>query len=166
MNKFSKFIVSISLGAALFFTTLAGTTGCATKQVVTPATATASATTNTVVNQANLAIDTLVIQNVVSLGLPILIQKDPSVLPELKDASLALNLVLNGATTNTLNQVLAALGKSSNTNLSMTIAPYITVVNSEQQALLTKYGAGVAGQITLAIATAFNNGLTTALVGH
>ena len=166
MNKFTKILTSISLGTALFFATLGGMTGCATKTVVTPATATAPATTNTVVNAANLAIDALVVQNVAAIGLPILIQKDPSVLPELKDASLALNLVLNGATTNTLNQVLAALGKSANTNLAATVAPYIVVVNSEQQALLTKYGSGVAGQITLALATAFNNGLTTALVGH
>ena len=146
MNKFTKILTSISLGTALFFATLGGMTGCATKTVVTPATATAPATTNTVVNAANLAIDALVVQNVAAIGLPI--------------------LVLNGATTNTLNQVLAALGKSANTNLAATVAPYIVVVNSEQQALLTKYGSGVAGQITLAIATAFNNGLTIALVGH
>lgn len=85
-------------------------------------------------------------------------------MPTLKNVSLALSGVLNGASTNSAAQLLAVIGQN-NPVIAANIGPVVTQASDLEQKLLKKYGSGVAGQIAVAIVTAFNNGLTAGLAG-
>jgi hypothetical protein len=143
--------------------------GCMTSKVTTvthPTGGTGTVTnTVTVVNTNNLILDASVIQAAVATGVSVAIQKDPSTIPAFKDAQMALDGVLNGSNTNTTAQVLALLGNDSNPTIASEVTPLISVASSLEQQLLAKYGSGVAGQISLAIAKAVDAGLIVALQG-
>lgn len=144
--------------------TLVSFTGCLTsKQVTTNPNGTS--TTNTVVNQANLLLDTSVLQGATAIATSVAIQKDPSVIPALKDTQVALNGILNGSNSNTTTQVLGLLGTNSNPVLAAEITPLIGTVSGLEQTLLAKYGTNVAGQISIAIAKAVDGGLVVGLNG-
>jgi hypothetical protein len=159
MTKFSKIL---STSCALVATSLIFV-GCLTSKTTTTNPTTGTVTTNTVVNQANLLLDTSILQGATSIAVSVAVQKDPSVVPALQNVQVALTGILNGANTNTTSQVLAVLGKSSNPTLVTEITPLINTVSGLEQSLLAKYGTNVSGTITLAIAKAVDAGLIASL---
>jgi hypothetical protein len=142
---------------------IAGITGCVTSKQVTTNPTTGVTTTNTVVNTAQLNIDCAVLQTSFAIGTSVAVQKDPSVVPILTDVTLALNGVLHGASTNSASQVLTLLGKNSNSTIAANITPIINSLSSFEQNLLNKYGTNVAGQISIAVTTAVDQGILAGL---
>jgi hypothetical protein len=143
---------AISLAVVLGFT-LCGiwlTNGCATTKtpVVTPRSTNAAGivtgpTTNQVVsvNQAVFSGECLAISTAVGLGLPIVVQYDPSIKPDLHIAYVSLSGILNGASPNSASQIIAALGKSAtNAATSAAISNLTTVLSAWEQSELKKYG--------------------------
>jgi hypothetical protein len=150
------------------------TAGCLTSRTttVTPGTVNADGTTNAAVtntvvtvNEANLAIDCSILTTTTSLAVSLAAQDDPKVVPALKQAQIALDGVLNGANPNTTTQILNALGGKLNPTAAGNITGIVSSASSLEQNLLKKYGASVAGEITLAIARAIDDGLTQGLAG-
>jgi hypothetical protein len=141
---------------------------CATSTTITPASTNSAgvitpASTNTVINQAALDFDASALQGGATLALSYIIPKDPGIVPDLRIAQTSLSAILNGATTNTVSQVLTLLGQSSNATLSTNIAPLVAQGNAYEQSLIAKYGAANAGKVTLALAGALNNALVATL---
>ncbi len=149
-------------------------TGCmiGTKSTVTPGgTNTAGVyfgpitNTVTVVNEANLALDSAALEAVTSIAISTVVSKDPSVVEVLKNAHVALDGILNGSNPSTTGQVLAMLKAQNNPTLTSEINSLIGSANTLEQSLLAKYGSGVAGEITIALAKAINAGLSVGLAG-
>ena len=147
----------LSLAGAL---ALALVAGCMTTKTTSP-----NGAVTTTVNTNNLALDCAVIQSAAAIGTSVAVQKDPSVVPILQNAQVALGGVLNGANPSTTAQALQLIGASSNPTLGQEVAPLIGMVSALEQQLLAKYGQGVAGQISLAIAHALYSGITAGLAG-
>lgn len=123
--------------------------------------------TNTVttVNEANLALDSAALEAVASIAVSTVVSKDPSVIPVLKNAHTILDGILNGSNPQTTAQVLAMLKAQNNPTLTSEVNSLIGAANTLEQSLLAKYGQGVAGEITMALAKAINAGLATGLAG-
>jgi len=138
--------------------------GCLTSRTVT-SNPNGTFTTNVVVNQAQLTIDCAVIQVNTAIGVSIAVQKDPSIIPTLKDVSLTLTGILQGANTNSAAQILALVNEKNNPVIKDNIGMVVSQASNLEQQLLAKYGANAHGQIVIAIATAFNSGLTAGLAG-
>ena len=139
---------------------LALVAGCMTTKTTGP-----TGTVTTTVNTNNLALDCAVIQSAAAIGTSVAIQKDPSVVPILQTVQVALGGVLNGANASTTAQAIQLIGASSNPTLGQEVAPLIGMESALEQQLLAKYGQGVAGQISLAIAHALYSGITAGLAG-
>ena len=139
---------------------LALVAGCMTTKTTGP-----TGTVTTTVNTNNLALDCAVIQSAAAIGTSVAIQKDPSVVPILQTVQVALGGVLNGANASTTAQAIQLIGASSNPTLGQEVAPLIGMASALEQQLLAKYGQGVAGQISLAIAHALYSGITAGLAG-
>jgi hypothetical protein len=153
---------SLLLAAGLLLTSL---TGCLTSKNVTT-NPDGTLTTNTVVNTGQLTIDCAVVQLNTAIGVSFAVQKDPAIIPTLKDVSAALDGILHGATTNSANQILALVDKGNkNPVISANIGPVVQQASDLEQQLVKKYGATASGQIVIAVATAFNAGLTAGLAG-
>lgn len=172
--QFKKHLPQIAMAVFLIgcLTLLLIPQGCMTSStpVVTSSTNSAGLVTlmtNTVttVNQANLALDSAILQGAVTVYLSVAVNKDPSIVPALKDAQLGLTGVLNGANTNSVSQILTALKQSSNPTLAAAMAPIVNDISVYEQAMLAKYGTTVSGQISIAFAQAVNGGLAVVLVG-
>lgn len=173
-----KKIVPLLIFAILALGALALVPGCMTSKIttVTPGGTNdqgvafaPSTNTVTIVNTNNLQLDASIIKRgtaailVGVLKIPA-VQKDTAVIPALKDAQTALNGILDGSNSQTTQQVLDTLGQSSNQALASQIGPLIDFASAGEQALIAKYGSGpVAGQISVAVARAVRDGLTTAL---
>ncbi|MDE2101119.1 MAG: hypothetical protein KGL39_27980 [Patescibacteria group bacterium] len=146
-----------------------GLAGCMTSKV-TSVTANGSGgfSTNvvTVVNTNNLILDSAAFQGATAIAASIAIEKDPGVVPALKQAQIALDGVLNGASTNTVQDVLTSLKIQNNPVLNQQVSSLLAAASSLEQQLLAKYGVSVAGQITLSLAKAADAGLMLALQGH
>ncbi|HEV2350837.1 MAG TPA: hypothetical protein VG028_13430 [Terriglobia bacterium] len=165
-------LLSVLLGASL----LAGLSGCMTRKVTSTnvtGDAVTGFTTNTVtitqVNTNNLILDSAVFQGAVAIGVTAAISathQDPGVISALKNAQTALDGVLNGSNPETTAQVLTMLKANGNPALVQEINSLIASASALEQDLLVKYGAGVAGQITTALARAADAGLVVALEGH
>ena len=149
-------------------------TGCLTGKVstITPASTNSlgiitGPVTNTVtiVNTNNLLLETAVLQSATAIGVGVAVQKDPSIVQALTDAQIALDGILNGASTNTPAQVAALLGNNSNPTIQGEIMPLITMASVLEQQLLAKYGTTVGGQISMAILRALDRGLAAGLIG-
>ncbi|MEN6533327.1 MAG: hypothetical protein ABFD89_06665 [Bryobacteraceae bacterium] len=138
--------------------------GCMTSKTTT---VTPGGVTNTVVtvNQANLALDCGVIQGITAGAVSVIVAKEPSSVPILKDAALSLDAALNGANTNTTAKVLTLLGENNNPVLAAEVTSLLGTVSSLEQQLLVKYGQKVGGQITLAITRAIYGGIEIGLAG-
>ncbi len=148
---------------------------CVTSKVISPATpastnahgvviAAAAATTNIVVNQANLAVDCLVLQVSTAMAVSLAAEKEPAAVPALQVTSQVLSAIASGAnTTNTSAQIIALLGGTSSAPEFAAVAALVAESNSLRTALLAKYGSTVAVQIGTAIdsalATGFSDGL-------
>ena len=168
-KKIAVSLILIAVSSTFIFS------GCVTdkKTVVTPATTNAlgvvtGPVTNTVttVNTNNLLLDASVLQGATAVAVSVVAQKDPSAVPALRDASVALNGILNGANPQTTGQVLGLLGSNSNATLAAEIGPLIGTVSALEQTLLNKYGSGVSGQITLALTKAVAAGFVAGLAGQ
>jgi len=154
---------------------LAAMAGCVTdsKQVVTPASTNAQGVvtgpeTNTVVtvNTNNLALDCAGVQ-IIAMGATMAVTiQDPSAEPELRIAQVSLTSALEGANPDTTALVIASLGQSTNVVMQAQMGKILGSVSSLNQTLLAKYGPTVAGQITLALATAACDGMTAGLAGQ
>ena len=155
----SIFVGSILVGCMTSKSTVATPASTNSVGVVTPGTT----TTVTTVNTNNLTIDAAVIQGVVATAVSVAVQKDPSVIPALQIAQASLGGVLNGSDASTPGQIMALLGKNGNATIQAEITPLVSVVSGLEQQLLAKYGQGVAGQITLAIAKSVYAGLSVGL---
>jgi len=160
-----KILASSILGAAL----LAGfalltllDAGCVTRSVTTVSPA---GVTNTVtlVDTNALALDAAVLEGATAISVNLIVQKDPAVVPALKDAQLALNGVLNGSNAQTTQQVLNLLKAGNNPAVASEVTSLVGVVSSLEQKLLGNYGAEAAGQITIALARAALGGIITGL---
>jgi hypothetical protein len=153
---------------SLALASLALCAGCLTSKQTSVTQGASGPVTNTVtvVNQANLLLDSSVLQGATAIAVSVAVQKDPSVVPALKDAQTALTGILNGASTNSASQILSTLGQSSNPALAAEITPLVGTVSGLEQSLLAKYGTNVTGQITIALAKAVNAGFATGLAGH
>jgi hypothetical protein len=156
--------------AAILSTTviLAGCfSGCMTSKVQTvTATPTGFATnTTTVVNEANLAIDTAVLQSLTSIAVTEVLRRDHSLstIKIILSTETALNGVLSGANDSNTGQLLTILGSNGSDALSTEIKPLIIMASSIEQNLLAKYGATVAGKISNAIAKSVYAGMATSL---
>lgn len=146
-------------------------TGCTSTSTVTESTNSAGVVTSvtntiTTVNEAALLLDTSILQGATAIAVSTIVQKDPSAVPALKQAETALGEVLGGATTNSTQQILTALGQGSNATLTAEIAPLVGTISGLEQTLLQKYGATVSGEITIAIAKAVTSGFAVGLAGH
>ena len=124
-------------------------------------------TTNIVVtvNTNNLNTDCLVIQGMVAGGVSVAVSKDASIIPTLKTVQTSLGGVLNGSNTNSVNQIVAVLGKDSNPTIQAELGPLVSFASGLEQQLLNKYGQTVHGQIQIAIARACYAGLVLGMGG-
>ena len=138
--------------------------GCMTDthQVVTPQ------GTNTVVtvNTNNLILDCAGIQIIAMGATMAVVDQDNPAEPELRAAQLSLGAALKGADPNTVGQVMASLGQSTNPVMVAQMGKIAGGVSSMEQSLLAKYGPTVGGQIGLGIAQAVYDGMTSGLVGQ
>lgn len=141
--------------------TVTGTSTTNAAGVVTTIYATNTVTT---VNQANLDIDALGLQSIVSIAVTVTVQKDPGALQPIKDIQAALTGIINGANTNSVTQILAVAGQN-NAALQAEIAPLVTQASAFEQNLIVKYGTQVGGQISLAMAKAALAGIGVGLAG-
>lgn len=166
--KFSGLLHSLALCGAVL-----ALTGCLTsKKSTVKETQTTNASgvvsttfaTNSVitVNQAALDLEAGVLQGVTSLAVTITLQKDPAALEPIQDAQTALSGLINGATTNSISQIMEVAG-AKNATLQTELAPLVQQASELEQQLIGKYGATIAGEISLAQAKALNLGITAAL---
>jgi len=156
MKEYLKNALALVAFGALVGALLALPAGCMTSKTATGA---------TIVNTNNLALDCAIIQSAAAIGTSVAVQKDPTVVPILQNVQVALGGVLNGANATTTAQALQLIGASSNPTLGQEVAPLIGMASALEQQLLAKYGAGGAGQISLAIARALYSGITAGLAG-
>lgn len=152
--------LAITLAAAIGLIALSNT-GCMTSKVAGP-----NGTTVTVVNTNNLALDASVFQGAVAISVSLLAQKDPSVVPPLRSAHVALDGILNGANQMTTQEVLNMLKAAGNPALSAEVTSLVQTASALEQTLLMKYGAEVGGQIGLALVKAADAGIVIGLTGH
>lgn len=168
MNTEKTFVISVALLATAIVSLTQ--TGCVTTKTTTVTAGTNSAglatlTTNVVVtvNQANLALDCAGIQAATGLTVAEVLQKDPTARPVIVDVQTGLNGILNGATPATTAQAEALITKSNNAAVTAQLTPIINNMSSLEQSLIKKYGAGVGGQIAVAVTTAVLNGINAGL---
>jgi len=142
--------------------------GCMTRKVTTVTQTTTGFDTNVVteVNTNNLILESSALQAATAISVSIVVQKDPSVIPALKDAQTALDGVLNGSNPQTTQQVLETLKATGNPALTSEITSLMATASALEQNLLARYGAGVAGQISVALTRAANAGIIVGLAGH
>lgn len=159
-------IVILCLAPLLMFTS-----GCKTTSTVTPTTNTVTGvvtlTTNTVqvVDPVALSLAVAGSEGITAIAVTTVVKKDPGAIPVLKDAQTALTGVLTGASASSTSQVLATLGQSNDATLSAAMTPIIQQISVLEQGLIARFGAQAGGQITLAIASAVNAGITVGLAG-
>jgi hypothetical protein len=115
------------------------------------------------VNQANLALDCAGIQAATGIAVSLTLQKDPAAKPEIQNIQTALSGILNGAGTNSVNQIATLIGSSKNAAVVANLTPVVNSMSSLEQSMIAKYGAAVGGQFGLAIATAISNGINSGL---
>jgi LysM repeat protein len=156
----------IAVFAALI-AVVALTPGCLTskKQVVTGTTATGF-TPHTVVtvNQAVLDADCLVVKVVATQATQRLAAKGGGTVQTLRDIETALNGIISGANTGSAGQVIKLIGvKPNDTATADEVTQLVKDLSDYEQSLIQKYGATVAGQISLAIAKAVYAGMAAAL---
>ena len=157
-------VATISIAAAV--------AGCMTtkKQVVgTDSSGATFTNTVTVVNEGNLALDATGVQVATAIAVnTVLVQTkyDPQVLQALKNAKTALDGILTGVNSETSQQVVAMLKLQNNASLSSQVDTLLQAISAAEQNLLAKYGATVAGEITVAMVKAVDAGLTVGLNGH
>ena len=146
--------------------------GCVTsKTAMVTGDATTGFSTNIVVtvNTNNLALDCAGIQVVTAVGVNAALNashNDPGVINALKNAQVALGGILNGTNPQTTSQVVALLNAQGNPALTQQVTQLVQSLSAVEQNLLAKYGATVAGQISVAITQAVYSGLTVGLAGH
>lgn len=160
MKKLTAILLAVS---AIAFT------GCLTSktQTVTGTAATGFSTnTVTTVNEANLALDSAGLQSMTAISVSMLVNKNAGLVPPLKNAQVALDGILNGSNPQTTAQVLAMLKAQNNADMTTEITSLVTSVSQLEQDLLKKYGASVAGEITVALVRAVDRGLIVGLAGR
>lgn len=144
-------------------------TGCLlSKKTTVTGNAATGFTTNTVVvvNEANLALDSVILQGATSIAVAPLVSKYPNLVQPLRDAHVALDGIINGGNTNTSQQVIAMLKAQNNPALTEQINLLMQNVSKVEQDLLAKYGVTAAGEITISLARAIDAGLVIGLAGH
>jgi len=160
---------------AVFAVCLVALSGCMTDstQVVTPPSTNAQGVvvgpqTNTVVtvNTNNLILDCAGMQIIAMGATMAVVDQDKTAEPELRAAQLSLGAALKGANPNTVGQVMASLGQSTNAVMLAQMGKITQGVSAMEQQLLAKYGPTVGGQIGLGIAQAVYDGMTSGLVGQ
>lgn len=140
--------------------------GCLTSQetVLSPAGTNAQGTVSyatnvvTVVNTNALAVDCLAIQTATSLAVAAAEAEDPALAPALADARIALGGLLNGANSNSVPEILGAVG-TTNAAFASVVGPLVADASALEQTLKSKYGASISGQIVIAILQAVAQGL-------
>ena len=154
---------------------LVAMSGCMTEsaQVVTPPSTNAQGVvvgpqTNTVVtvNTNNLILDCAGIQIIAMGATMAVVDQDQTAEPEVRAAQVSLGAALKGANPNTVGQVMASLGQSTNAVMLVQMGKITQGVSAMEQQLLAKYGPTVGGQIGLGIAQAVYDGMTSGLVGQ
>lgn len=159
-----KLLFAVCLSAAFI-------TGCVLGKKTTVTTnPNGTFTTNTVVvvNEANLALDSAALQAATAIGVNavrIQTKNDPGVIQAMKDAKTALDGILMGASQQTTDQVLALLKANGNPALQQQVTSLVQTISALEQGLLQKYGATVAGEITLSILKSVDAGLAIGLAG-
>lgn len=126
---------------------------------VTPAGVTNTVTT---INQSVLLADEAVAEAAGTFGLSALVVAEPDSVPILEDIDLALAGILNGASSNDVATVIAAVP-----DRYAALAPQITqalgAVSALEQRLLAKYGQVNAVAISVAVATVLDTSIKAAL---
>ena len=168
MKKIRNSIAAICIIAAIALPVSWNVTGCATRKVVTPASTNSAGVvtapvTNVVVNQAVVALEAAGLQLAFTAGVPYVVKEVPSAAPILRDFNAVLQGMLNGATTNSVSQLLTATGQN-NPAMAAQIAPLVAQVSAWEQAELKKYGATTYGQIVIPEATAISEGIQAGLL--
>jgi hypothetical protein len=96
-------------------------------------------------------VETLAVDAAVSIGLPAIAQADPTTVPAIQDAYVALNGVVNGANTNSASQVLALIGlKAQNPAVSALVSNVVAKLSIWEQDEVGKLGTNQWGTIVLA----------------
>lgn len=147
---------------------IAALTGCLTSKTQTVTTnpnGTFSTNTVTTVNQANLALDSAGLQSLTSISVSLLVNKDPGLVAPLRDAQTALDGILNGSNPQSEAQVVAMLNAKGDKDLTTEITQLQQAVSQLEQDLLKKYGATVAGEVSVALTRAVERGLRVGLAG-
>jgi len=127
-------------------------------------------TTNTtvIVNEANLTIDSAALQAATAIAVNtvrIQTHNDPGVLSALRNAKVALDGVLMGASQQTTAQVLDILRANGNPALQQQVTSLVQTISALEQSLLQKYGVTVAGEITISILKSVDAGLAIGVAG-
>jgi len=139
--------------------------GCVTSKVASVNPTTGATNIVTVVNQDNLTLDASMLRLVTSIGVSFAMDKDQSILPQLKTVKIAVDGILHGTSSDTTQTVIDMLKASNNQTLSSEVAILLKTVSGIEQNLLAKYGQSNAGAISLAITGAISDGLGDALAG-
>jgi hypothetical protein len=144
------------------------TTGCVTSKVSKVDPNTGQTNIVVVVNEANLLLDSAVLQAATAIGINavrIQTKNDPGVIQALKNAKVALDGIISGANPQTTDQVLAILRTNGNAALEQQVSSLVQTASALEQQLLAKYGKSVAGEITVSILKSIDAGLAIGLAG-
>lgn len=158
-------LTSVPIVAVLF-------TACMTQKVpvVTGSAATGFSTNMvTEINTANLALDSAALQGATAIAVNLVLTQtkhDPGVVQALKNAHIAIDGILVGASQQTTAQVLEMLKIQNNAALSAQATSIMNAASALEQQLLAKYGASVAGQISIEILKSVDAGLAVGLSGQ
>jgi hypothetical protein len=146
MKKLLKSIAAGGAIIALSLISVATQPGCATNTGTNGV-----VTINPVVFNAECA----AITGTVAIGLPLLTQYDPKIVPDLHIAYEALNGIVNGASTNSASQIIGLIGKTgTNAAVASQITSLTASLSNWEQAEIKKYGATATGTVVLGEAQA------------
>lgn len=142
-------------------------TGCMTSRQLSVS-PTGTVTTNTVINTNMLALDCAAVQVATATTVSLLVNnpKNANLIPPLKSAQVAIDGVLNGVNSMTMEEVITMLKAQNNPQLTLQIEILLKNISALEQSLIYKYGPTVGGQIAIAMAQAVDSGLIIGLSGH
>lgn len=141
--------------------------GCVTSKVATTSPG-GTVTYTTVVNTNNLLLDALILKSATATSIQLVLNNghNDSLVQPLKDAQEGLDAILNGVSTNNINDVIVLLKAQKNNVLTQEVSDLMTLVSALEQKYITGLDASTTGYIVHTFAMAVNKGLLVGLQGH
>lgn len=152
--------------AAIAISAVVISTGCMTSKVAQINPTTGATNFVTVVNEVNLALDCEGIK-LGAAGTVVAVEKlthnDPKAIQAMQVAQTTIDGVLHGTSTATRQDILNILNKSGNATLAKEAESFAETVSNIEQKYLQGVSATVAGEITIKINQAIDDGLALGL---